>query len=117
AGYYILAIDYYGQGLTKIPAKQVSLYHVADDIKFLLDALKIKRAVIGGWSRGGSVSTAFYDAYHSCVMALVLEDGGSAAWNVNAHKMKIDSAVKFYASLSLPKPMYFYNEFASFYRV
>jgi pimeloyl-ACP methyl ester carboxylesterase len=60
-GYYVIAIDYYGHGLTKIPGHEVSLYHVADDIKVLMDVKKIKKAVVGGWSRGGFIATAFYD--------------------------------------------------------
>jgi pimeloyl-ACP methyl ester carboxylesterase len=93
-GFYVIAIDYYGHGFTPLPAKEVTLYHVADDIKFLLDNLKIKKAVIGGWSRGGSISTAFYDAYPNTVLGLILEDGGSVAWDVNNHKETIDSLTK-----------------------
>ncbi len=90
AGYYIIAIDYYGHGQTPLPDHEVSLYHVADDIKFLMDKLKIKRSVIGGWSRGGSIATAFYDAYPANVLGLILEDGGSVSTNTYYHKM--DSA-------------------------
>ncbi len=90
-GCFVISIDYYGHGFTPIPDKEVSLYHVADDIKFLLDHLKIKKAIIGGWSRGGSISTVFYDAYPDRVLGLILEDGGSAAWVCNDHKESIDS--------------------------
>lgn len=95
-GYYLIAIDYYGHGLTPVPSKEVSLYHVADDIKFLLDELKISKAIIGGFSRGGSVATAFYSAYPAYVSALVLEDGGSVAWATNEHKQPVDSIVRKY---------------------
>jgi pimeloyl-ACP methyl ester carboxylesterase len=94
AGYYVIAIDYFGHGQTPIPAKEVSLYHVADDIQFLLDVLKLKKVVIGGFSRGGSISTVFYDAYPQSVAALVLEDGGSAPWAVNDHKVTTDSLAR-----------------------
>lgn len=87
AGYYVIAIDYYGHGQTTIPDHEVSLYHVADDVKFLMDHLKIGKAVIGGWSRGGFISTSFYDAYPENVLGLILEDGGSVATNTNYHKM------------------------------
>ena len=90
-GCYVISIDYYGHGFTPIPDKEVSLYHVADDIKFLLDNLNIKKTVIGGWSRGGSVATAFYDAYPERVLGLILEDGGSVAWATNDHKESMDS--------------------------
>ncbi|MBC8984358.1 alpha/beta hydrolase [Pedobacter sp. N36a] len=88
AGYYLIAIDYYGHGQTAIPEHQVSLYHVADDIKQLMDQLKIEKAVIAGWSRGAGVSTAFYDAYPERVLGLILEDGGSVAQNTYYHKME-----------------------------
>ena len=63
---------------------------MADDIKSILDELKIKKAVIGGWSRGGMISTAFYDTYPDRVLGLILEDGGSVSTNTFYHKM--DSA-------------------------
>ncbi len=87
AGYYVIAIDYYGHGQTPIPNHDVSLYHVADDIAFLMNALFIKRVVVGGWSRGGVIATAFYDAYPNSVLGLILEDGGSVATNSYYHKM------------------------------
>ena len=87
AGYYLITIDYYGHGLTKIPKGDVSLYHVADDIKELMVVKKIKKAVIGGWSRGGIIATAFYDAYPNKVLGLILEDGGSVSTNTAYHKL------------------------------
>jgi pimeloyl-ACP methyl ester carboxylesterase len=86
-GYHLIAIDYYGHGLTKIPKHEVSLYHVADDIKALMEDKKIERAVIGGWSRGGIIATAFYDSYPDNVIGLILEDGGSVSTNAYYHKM------------------------------
>jgi pimeloyl-ACP methyl ester carboxylesterase len=90
-GYYVIAIDQYGHGFTPIPDKEVSLYSVADDIKYLLDRLKIKKAVFGGWSRGGCVVTAFYDSYPGYVSGLILEDGGSVAAATTDSKLTIDS--------------------------
>jgi pimeloyl-ACP methyl ester carboxylesterase len=87
AGYYLIAIDYYGHGQTPIPTHEVSLYHVADDIKILMDSLKINKAVIGGFSRVGYISTAFYDAYPQRVLGLILEDGGSVSSNTYFHKL------------------------------
>ena len=89
-GYYVIAIDYYGHGLTKIPQHEVSLYHVADDINTLMISKKIEKAVIGGWSRGGIIATAFYDTYPDKVLGLILEDGGSVSTNTYYHKMKED---------------------------
>lgn len=107
-GYHVVAIDYYGHGLTPIPAHEVSLYHVADDIKCIMDQLHIKKAVIGGFSRGGSVSTAFYDAYPQRTAALILEDGGSVAWPTNVYKEPIDSIIaqteRSYMQRRMPAP-------------
>ncbi|WGQ12605.1 alpha/beta fold hydrolase [Pedobacter gandavensis] len=72
----LIAIDYYGHGQTDIPTHPVSLYHVGDDIKQLMDQLEIKKAVIGGWSRGGGVSTAFYDAYPEFITHIIFENTG-----------------------------------------
>ncbi len=108
-GYRVIAIDYYGHGLTPIPAKEVSIYHVADDVRFLLDHLKIKKAIIGGFSRGGSIATAFYDAYPGYVAGIILEDGGSVAWPTADHRKSIDSMSaiiknEFQQSEQYPKP-------------
>jgi pimeloyl-ACP methyl ester carboxylesterase len=94
SGYYVVAIDYYGHGYTPIPSHEVSLYHVADDIHELMKQLNIRKAVLGGWSRGGSVATAYYDSYPNEVSGLVLEDGGSVAWSADDHKKPVDSLEK-----------------------
>lgn len=86
--FYVIAIDYYGHGQTAIPPKDVSLYHVADDISCLMDSLGIKKAVVGGWSRGGFIATAFYDAYPERVLGLILADGGSVSTNTHYHQLK-----------------------------
>jgi pimeloyl-ACP methyl ester carboxylesterase len=87
-GYYVIAIDYYGHGLTKIPKHEVSLYHVADDINLLMEVKKIKKAIVGGWSRGGVIATAFYDAYPNKVLGIILEDGGSVSTNTHYHQLE-----------------------------
>lgn len=79
AGYRVIAIDYRGHGKTQIAdfSKNTSLYHIADDIRFLLNALGISAAVIGGLSKGAWIAAAFYHSYPSQVLGLLLEDGGS----------------------------------------
>lgn len=86
-GYYLIAVDYYGHGQTPIPEKEVSLYNSADDIRVLMDSLKIDQAIIGGFSRGGYIAAAFYQSYPERVKALILEDGGSVAFNTFNHQM------------------------------
>lgn len=93
-GFYVIAIDYYGHGKTLIPTKEVSIYNVADDIEYLLNKLNIKKTFIGGWSRGGSISTAFYDSYPERVSGIVLEDGGSVGWLRPYYKMEQNEMLK-----------------------
>jgi len=90
-GYYLIAVDYYGHGKTLIPEKEVSLYNSADDILVLMDSLKIDKAIIGGFSRGGYIAAAFYQSYPERVKGLILEDGGSVAFNSYNHRMSEDS--------------------------
>lgn len=77
AGYRVIALDNRGHGDTQVNDYNFSLSHIADDINALMDDLKIEKAIIGGLSLGGSVTTTFYDHYPERVLALILEDGGS----------------------------------------
>ncbi|WP_165456516.1 alpha/beta fold hydrolase [Pedobacter kyonggii] len=88
AGYHVIDIDYYGHGQIAMPDDhEGSIYHIADDIKFLMDKLSIEKAFVGGFSRGGYVATAFYNSYPENVLGLILEDGGSVAANTYYHKL------------------------------
>lgn len=75
--YRVIAIDQYNAGKTGVPIFDASFDDLCSDIKFLLDHLHIKQAVIGGFSRGGFLATNFYKLYPGYVDALILEDGGS----------------------------------------
>jgi len=75
-GFEVYSIDYYAHGQTPVPEKEVSHYHIADDVLFLMNAEGIDKAVIGGWSRGGFISSMFYDQYPDRTLGLILEDGG-----------------------------------------
>ncbi|WKN41547.1 alpha/beta fold hydrolase [Tunicatimonas pelagia] len=113
AGYYLIAVDYYGHGQTPVPQQEVSLYHIADDVKYLMDAMSIDRAMIGGWSRGGYISTAFYDTYPENTLGLILEDGGSVATNYNYHRLEPDSLTQLIASFEVEKYVQTDTAFAS----
>ncbi|MEO7265017.1 MAG: alpha/beta hydrolase [Ferruginibacter sp.] len=93
-GFYVIAIDYYGHGKTAFPTKEVSIYNVADDIQYLLNKLNIKKTIIGGWSRGGSITTAFYATYPQMVTGIVLEDGGSVGWTRQNYKLEQQEILK-----------------------
>lgn len=101
-GYYLIAVDYYGHGKTAMPTHEVSLYHIADDVRALMDSLQIRKAVLGGFSRGGYIATAFYDSYPERTLGLILEDGGSVAFNNYHHRMDLESLSKKASSMKLP---------------
>ncbi|GMQ28023.1 alpha/beta hydrolase [Algoriphagus confluentis] len=115
-GYYLIAIDYYGHGLTPIPSHEVSLYHVADDVIDLMDQKGIEKAVIGGWSRGGYIASAVYDAYPERVHGLILEDGGSVGTNTFYHALEDEELFDFAGKLFEDRVEYgrFNSEFECF---
>ncbi|WP_316742210.1 alpha/beta hydrolase [Pedobacter antarcticus] len=118
AGFYVIAIDYYGHGQTAIPEHEVSLYHVADDIRFLLDRLDIEKAFVGGFSRGGYVATAFYDTYPEKVEGLILEDGGSVPFSNYYHKLGTEAlkqkAAEFDSTEKMPWDTAYSSEFDAY---
>jgi len=77
AGYRVLAVDYRGHGQTRVKDVNFGIYHIADDLVGLLDSLRIRAAVFGGASKGGSVAAAVYDQYPSRVLGLLMADGGT----------------------------------------
>ena len=91
-GYHVFAITYRAHGQTRVEDYNFSLSHIADDIAAMMDQLGIERAVIGGLSLGGGVTTAFFDHYPDRALALVLEDGGAdpvqARTEMNFEEMK-----------------------------
>ena len=79
AGCRVVAVDWWGHGGTSIPAGPVAIEDFADDLCGLMDALGFGRAIVGGHSRGGMLSTAFYARYPNRTLGLILIDGGSTA--------------------------------------
>lgn len=102
---YVISIDYYGHGQTPMPKTEKSIYHIADDVQFLMNELKIDKAIIGGWSRGGYIASAFYDAYPESVMGLMLVDGGSANALVPRYQMNRDTLKAKYKEAVIPKDL------------
>jgi len=87
AGYHVYAITYRGHGQTKVTDYNFSLSHIADDIVAMMDQLGIEKAVIGGLSLGGGVTTTFYENYPERALALVLEAGGADPVQARTEKM------------------------------
>lgn len=71
----VITIDLWGFGQSSPTHGQaVSMEAYADDLKDLLDRLKISKAIIGGESMGGYVALAFYAKYPAQVKGLVLSN-------------------------------------------
>ncbi|MEN8126096.1 MAG: alpha/beta hydrolase, partial [Bacteroidota bacterium] len=87
AGYHVYSITYRGHGQTQVDDYNFSLAHIADDIAAMMDQLGIKKAVIGGLSLGGGVSTTFYENYPQRALGLILEDGGGDAVQIRTEIM------------------------------
>jgi len=78
-GFEVYAPDCYYHGKSINEKKDVSIYHYADDISAMMKENKIEKAIIGGFSQGGFISTVFYDVYPEKVLGLVLLDGGTGS--------------------------------------
>ena len=115
-GLRVLAVEYYGHGKTGIPDHPVSVYHAADDVLALMDSLGIDKAMIGGFSRGGAITAAFYDEYPERVLGLAMVDGGSFSF-IESYDSKTDEEIRvLFATFDLNSPTYA-SEFDLFYEV
>jgi pimeloyl-ACP methyl ester carboxylesterase len=74
ATHRVITWDERGHGLTETTPDDFSYWDSADDLRGLLDALGIQRAVIGGMSQGGFVSLRFALRWPERVAGLVLID-------------------------------------------
>lgn len=72
----VIAFDQRGHGESAKPEGGFDFENVARDLLTLLDALKIKRAILAGHSWGGNVALYFAAHYPERVRALILIDGG-----------------------------------------
>jgi 3-oxoadipate enol-lactonase len=74
AGYRVLAPDFSEFGESSPGSDAFSIDRAADVIADFLEALKIKRAVVGGLSMGGYVSMAFARRHPAWLAGLILAD-------------------------------------------
>ncbi len=72
--YRVVTWDERGHGLTETTPDDFSYWDSADDLRGLLDALGIERAVVGGMSQGGFLSLRFALAHPERPIGLVLID-------------------------------------------
>jgi pimeloyl-ACP methyl ester carboxylesterase len=72
----VIALDQRGHGESAKPSSGYDFATVAQDLVALLDALKIKRAIVAGHSWGGNVALYFAAHYPERARGIVLIDGG-----------------------------------------
>jgi len=70
----VLRYDTRGHGQSSAPAGEYTLDQLADDVKGLLDALKIKQTHWAGLSMGGMIGQAFALKYPGVFQRMVLAD-------------------------------------------
>jgi pimeloyl-ACP methyl ester carboxylesterase len=61
-----------GHGLTENPGKEIGLHLIADDIAGLIEALKLEKPFLCGWSMGGDVSLDIAMRYPDRVRGLIV---------------------------------------------
>jgi 3-oxoadipate enol-lactonase len=88
----VIAPDLRGFGESSLPTGAVTMETYADDLRDLLNALGVQRAVIAGLSMGGYIAFAFYRKSAARVRALILADTRATPDSPEARKGRDDSA-------------------------
>ncbi len=89
-----ITLDLRGFGQSDAPQDSISMDHMAADVRALMSALDIDRAVLVGLSMGGYISFAFLRNYPDAVVALVLADTRASADTPDARERRLNSAEK-----------------------
>lgn len=88
----VITIDLRGFGKSDMPDGVCSMDQMASDVRGLMYALDIDRAMLAGLSMGGYVSLAFYRNYPEAVHGLVLADTRATADTEEARERRQESA-------------------------
>ena len=95
--YQVITLDMRGHARSDAPA-DLGIYTqdgVVEDVRAVMDAVGVERAVVGGHSLGGYTSLRFYQRYPSRVRGLILSDTGpgyrkmrgAAGWTSNNERL------------------------------
>jgi pimeloyl-ACP methyl ester carboxylesterase len=68
----IILPDVRGHGKTHNPGREIDLHLIADDVAGLIDALKLEKPFLCGWSMGGDVSLDVAMRYPHIVSGLIV---------------------------------------------
>ncbi|WP_430403119.1 alpha/beta fold hydrolase [Fluviicola sp.] len=84
-GYRVIGITLRGFGLSDKPGGSYNYDVFADDIKVILDKLKIENATIGGFSMGGATVIHYVAKYHAAhVSKMALFGAAAPIWTKSA---------------------------------
>ena len=89
-----ITLDLRGFGRSGFASSAHSIEQMASDVRGLIKALGLDRAVLVGLSMGGYISFAFCRAHSECVGALVLADTRATSDTQEARERRIKSAEK-----------------------
>ncbi|MCI0490030.1 MAG: alpha/beta hydrolase [Blastocatellia bacterium] len=87
-----ITLDLRGFGESDVPEGPCLMEEMAADVRGLMSALSVERAVLAGLSMGGYVSLAFYRKYPDAVRALVLADTRATADPIEGRERRMKSA-------------------------
>ena len=90
----VITLDLRGFGRADAPQGPYMMDQMAADVRGLMSALDIERAVFVGLSMGGYVSLALYRDYPGSVLALVLADTRAGGDTEEARERRLKSAEK-----------------------
>ena len=90
----VITLDLRGFGESRATAQSSTMDEMASDVRGLMAALDIDRAVLAGLSMGGYISLAFYRNYPEAVRGLVLADTRATKDTTEARERRLKSAEK-----------------------
>lgn len=90
--YRVITPDFRGHGESSVPKEDSTMERLAEDVRGLLDELKLERVVLGGLSMGGYVAFAFYRRYAERVAALILANTRATADTEEGRKGRYELA-------------------------
>ena len=90
----VITVDLRGFGKSDVAEGPYTMDQMAADVRGLMSALGIDRAVLAGLSMGGYIALAFYRNYPEAVRALVLADTRATADTNEARERRLKSAEK-----------------------
>ncbi len=92
ARYRVIAPDFRGHGESGVADEDSTMERLAEDVRGLLDHLKLERVALGGLSMGGYVALAFVRRWPERVRALVLADTRASADTEEGRKGRFETA-------------------------